>query len=177
MSDTENKNKKKPKSEAAEWIKSILFAVVIAVIIRAFVFEFVVVDQSSMYPTLHSGDKLGVMKITYLFDSPERGDIVIAKVASGKNYVKRVIAFGGETIEIKDSVVYVNGEVLDEAYLPDNLEYEDYALTTIPENTLFLMGDNRPTSIDSRSRSVGFVDEDNILGKVLVRLSPLTWYN
>jgi len=120
MSSTENR--KKQKSEAAEWIKSILLAVVIAVIIRAFVFELVVVDQSSMYPTLESGDKLGVMKVTYLFDSPERGDIVIAKVASGKNYVKRVIALGGETLEIIDSVVYINGEPLEEEYLPDGLE-------------------------------------------------------
>ncbi len=176
--DNENKQiKDKKRSEAVEWIKAFAFAVVLAIAIRAFVFEMVQIEQSSMYPTLHSGDKCAVLKIGYVFGSPERGDIVIANVSSGKRYVKRVIAIGGETIEIKDNTVYVNGEVLEEEYLPDNLVYDDYPETTIPEGSYFLMGDNRPTSIDSRSGSIGFIEEEDIIGKVFLRLSPMTWYN
>jgi len=174
----ENKDlKDKKKSETVEWIKAFVFAVVLAIAIRAFVFEMVQIEQSSMYPTLHSGDKCAVLKIGYIFDSPERGDIVIANVASGKRYVKRVIALGGETIEIKDNTVYVNGEVLEEEYLPADLKYDDYPETTIPEGEYFLMGDNRPTSIDSRSGSIGFIEEKDIIGRVFLRLSPMTWYN
>ncbi len=171
-----NKNTKK-KSEALEWIKAIIFAVVLAIIIRAFVFEMVQIEQSSMYPTLHSGDKCAVLKIGYLFGEPERGDIVIANVSSGKRYVKRVIALGGESIQISDNVVYVNGEVLPEEYLPEGLEYDDYPLTTVPEGSYFLMGDNRPTSIDSRNGSIGFIKEKDIIGRVFLRLSPMTWYD
>ena len=170
-------NKKDKKTEMLEWIKAIIFAVILAIFIRAFVFEMVQIQQSSMYPTLHSGDKCAVWKAGYIFDDPERGDIVIANVPGGKRYVKRVIALEGETIEIIDSTVYVNDEILEENYLPDGLEYEDYPKTTIPEGTYFLMGDNRPTSIDSRSGHIGFIGEKDIIGRVFLRVSPMTWYN
>lgn len=174
----ENENKApKKKSEAVEWVKAIIFAVILAIFIRAFVFEMVRIEQSSMYPTLHSGDKCAVLKAGYIFGEPERGDIVIANVSSGKRYVKRVIALGGESIEIKDSTVYINGEVFEEEYLPEGLEYEDYPLTVIPEGEYFLMGDNRPTSIDSRNGSIGFIEEKDIIGRVFLRLSPMSWFN
>ena len=175
--DKENKKVKSTKSEAIEWIKAILFAVVLVIFIRAFIFEMVQIEQSSMYPTLHSGDKCAVWKAGYIFDEPERGDIVIANVSSGKRYVKRVIALEGESIEVVNSVVYVNGEVLGEEYLPDGLVYDDYPKTTVPEGSYFLMGDNRPTSIDSRNSSIGFIKEKDIIGRVFLRISPMTWYN
>ncbi len=175
--ENENKTPVNKKSEAVEWIKAIIFAVVLAIFIRAFIFEMVQIEQSSMYPTLHSGDKCAVLKIGYIFGEPERGDIVIANVSSGKRYVKRVIALGGESIEIRDNTVYINGEVLEEEYLPDGLEYDDYSVTTVPEGSYFLMGDNRPTSIDSRNGSIGFIEEKDIIGRVFLRLSPMSWFN
>ncbi len=162
--------------EIIEWAKSITIAIFIAVIIRSFVFEIVLVDQSSMYPTLKQDDKIAVIKVAYLFNPPERGDIIIVKIDENLSYVKRVIAFGGETIEIKDSKVYINGTILKEDYLVKGIEYDDYAPVRVPEGTYFVMGDNRPISLDSRVEGIGFIKEKAVLGKVIFKLKPFTIY-
>jgi len=161
--------------EIIEWAKVITIAGILAILIRIFIFEFDYVDQSSMYPTLKQDDKICYIKVAYLFEPPVRGDIVIIKVNNvSENYVKRVIGIGGENIEIKNNKVYINGALLKEDYLVNGLEYADYSAVRIPEGYYFVMGDNRPVSLDSRYSNVGFIARKAILGKVVLRLDPFT---
>jgi signal peptidase I len=126
-----------------------------------------------MFPTLVGGDRLIVNKIGYTIGEPDYGEIVILSYSDSVEYVKRVIGKGGDTIEIKDMVVYRNGEPLSEAYI--NTEaYEDFSEVTVPVGTYFVMGDNRANSSDSRYPSLGFVERDAIDGKVIFRIWPLS---
>lgn len=159
--------------ELKEWVQSAVIAIVLAFIIKMFLFDFVMVQGSSMFPTLVEGDRLIVNKIGYTIGEPDYGDIVILRYSKSVEYVKRVIGKGGDTIEIKNMVVYRNGEPLTENYI--NTEpYEDFAQVTVPMGTYFVMGDNRANSSDSRYPSLGFVDKDAIDGKVILRIWPLT---
>jgi signal peptidase I len=178
----ENSNRSIPadpsgKKEIIDWIKTIVFAVIVGLVLRIFVFQVVGVEQSSMYPTLVEGQNLFIYKLAYTFSEPKRGDIVIVKISETQNYVKRVIALAGETVEIKDNTVYIDGEKLEEDYLVDGLRYDDYAAVCVPEGCIFVMGDNRPYSLDSRSSSVGFIRDENIVGRVLCRLRPFTVFS
>lgn len=164
---------KKEKSEVREWIQSIAIAVVLAFIIKFFLFDFVLVQGSSMFPTLETGDRLILNKIEYSVGSPDYGDIVVLNYSKNVEYVKRVIAKGGDTISIKDQVVYLNGEALDEPYVNTD-PYEDFEEVTVPEGKYFVMGDNRANSSDSRYQSLGFVDEDAIIGHVIFRFWPFS---
>lgn len=172
----EKKRATERNKEIYEWAKAIAIAVFIALIIRTFVFEIVVVQQSSMYPTLKEGEKLCVIKVAYLLDPPSRGDIVIVKINEMTSYVKRVIALGGETIEIQDSKVYINGTQLSEDYLVSGLKYDDYAAVRVPEGYYFVMGDNRPASLDSRQPDIGFINKNAIKAKVTFRLRPFRFF-
>ena len=158
------------RSEAWEWIKTLLLAVFTALIIRMFIFEVVVVKQSSMFPTLEENQKLGLLKTAYWFSEPDRGDIVVIKISKGKDYVKRVIGLPGETIEIRDSRVYIDGELLEEDYLRGDLVYPDFGPVRISEGAIFVLGDNRPNSVDSRS--IGEIKTENVKGRVIFRLRP-----
>ena len=167
-------DKKKILKSTFEWTSTIVIAIVLALLIRMFIFEIVEVKQSSMYPTLKENEKLLITKPNYWFAEPEYGDIVILNVEENINYVKRVIATEGQTIEIKDSVVYIDDEPLDEPYLVDDLEYSDFEKITVEENTSFVMGDNRPASLDSRESTIGCVDNDDIFAKAIIRFVPFT---
>ena len=173
MSQNENRKVKKEHSEAREWIQSIIIAVVLAFVIKMFLFDFVLVQGSSMHPTLENGDRLIINKIEYRLGEPDYGDIVILNYSSSVEYVKRVIAKGGDTIAIKDQVVYVNGEPIDEPYVNTD-PYGDFPEVTVPEGTYFVMGDNRENSTDSRSLMVGFVPVKNIMGKAVWRIWPFS---
>lgn len=162
----------KAKSETLEWIKFFVISISIAILVRIFIFEFVIVEQSSMFPTLAEGDKLCNLKVAYLFSDVKYADIVIIKIDESKNYVKRVIAGPLDTIEIKNSKVYLNDKLLKEDYLVPNLIYNDYPKTLIPVGYYFVMGDNRGASLDSRG--LGFIKESDILGKIIFRISPFT---
>lgn len=170
------KERKNAKNEAVEWIRALSIAVVAAILIRAFLFEVVQVEQSSMYPTLKEGDRLGVVKCAYWFDSPSRGDIVIARVGEQKYYVKRVAAVGGERVRITDSTLYINDVPTAENYLVADLVYPNFDEVAVPEGFVFLMGDNRAGSIDSRDASVGFVEEKDIISKTAFRFVPFRWF-
>ena len=159
--------------ELKEWIQSAVIAIVLAFIIKMFLFDFVMVQGSSMFPTLVEGDRLIVNKIGYTIGEPEYGDIVILSYSDSVEYVKRVIGKGGDTIEIKDMVVYRNGEPLEEDYINTD-PYEDFSKVTVPIGTYFVMGDNRANSSDSRYPSLGFVERDAIDGKVIFRIWPLS---
>lgn len=172
------KKKKGRKSEAVAWIRDILAAVLIAVIIAQFI-QPTIVREHSMQNTLQPNDYLILSKMAYrLGGDIEYGDIVVFKSnveqENGKKklLIKRVIAKGGDTIAIADGKVYRNGEALNEPYIKDGYTNGGIDETTVPEGTLFLMGDNRVVSIDSRSPEVGFVDEDLVIGKAVVRLFP-----
>lgn len=162
---------KKEKSEIREWLESAAIAVVLALIIKFFLFEFVLVDGDSMFPTLHDGDRLIVNKLEYRIGDPEFQDIIILNYNSQLEFVKRIIGMPGDTIEIKDSIVYVNGKPLQEDYI-DSEPILDFAKVTVPEGSYFVLGDHRNNSKDSRYEDVGFVKKDEIVGKVVYRVYP-----
>ena len=162
---------------AFEWYEALISAALVLVLIFSFFFRIIQVDGASMVPTLQNGDKLIVWGAGY---TPERGDVVIVDsyTAYGKPLVKRVIAKGGDTISIdyEAGTVTVNGELLQEDYIAEPT-YRGYDVTfpyTVPEGTVFVMGDNRNNSLDSRSSYVGCIDERDILGKVLVCFLPFS---
>lgn len=158
-----------------EWYDSLVFALVVIVLVFVFVCRIIVVSGSSMVPTLQGGDRVVVQNLLY---QPERGDVVVVDsyIEYGDPLVKRIIAMGGDTVDIDFDTgqVTVNGEVLDEPYIsaPTQQSFDVEFPLTVPEGQVFLMGDNRPHSTDSRSSQVGFVDERSILGKVLFRIAP-----
>ena len=169
----EGKNTINKKSEVKEWVQSISFAIIVAFVIKFFIFDFAYVDGQSMYPTLDGGDRLIVSKFTYFLNEPDYGDIVILHYKQNVEYVKRVIGKSGDSLEIVDNVVYRNGKALTESYINDE-PYPDFPLTTVPDNSYFVMGDNRAHSSDSRSPSLGFVNRSAIIGKVVFRMLPLS---
>ena len=176
--------KKSWKKEVLDWVVSIALAIVIAIVIRNFVFTLVEVEGESMYPTLDDGDRLFTRIIAY--SKPQQGDIVIFNPSISEEdrspnkdlaYVKRVIATEGQTVTInEDGNVEVDGEVLTEDYISETIRGVDPNATefpfTVPEGTVFVLGDNRNRSHDSRSRDVGAVPIDNIIGKAQIRLLP-----
>ena len=160
-----------------EWYEALISAALVLVLIFSFFFRIIQVDGRSMVPTLTHGDKLIVWAAGY---TPQRGDVVIVDsyTVYGKPLVKRIIAKGGDTISIDydAGTVTVNGELLQEDYIaaPTYLGYDVQFPFTVPEGTLFVMGDNRNESLDSRSSYVGCIDERDILGKVLLCFMPFT---
>lgn len=161
--------------EMLEWIVSIAIAIVIALIIRNYVVTFVRVDGSSMVPTLIHNERLFVVRLGY---QPKARDIIILNPPSGRGpYVKRIIGMPGQTVKIDNATgnVYVDGEPLNEPYI-NNKTNSNGGKTeyVVPENCVFVMGDNRGSSHDSRSSDVGFIPFENVLGKVVFRVWPLT---
>ena len=173
--------KKQPKnSKTVSNIYDIVSVVVSAVAVIAIVFTFVtrvlVVSGASMNPTLNNGDTVAISSLKRSFDY---GDIVIVAQpnAMHKTLIKRVIAVGGQTVDIdtEKGVVYVDGKALDEPYIAEathnRIDFD--GKITVPENCVFVMGDNRNDSTDSRCSLIGCVDERYIMGKVLIRILPL----
>jgi signal peptidase I len=205
---TEEKKNKSIGRELFEWAYSIVIAVIIAFLIKGFLFDIVKVDGDSMKPTLLNGERLVVTKLGY---EQKQGDIIILDsnysdresyfdaVAQneGKDelsgmrkftesmhlpdslkkvyYVKRIIATEGQTVDIRDGKVYVDGEELDEPYYSGQTFATDAQVQypfTVSEDCVFVMGDNRRNSTDSRSSRLGEVDEDAVLGKAQLRIFP-----
>ncbi|MDD6484974.1 MAG: signal peptidase I [Clostridiales bacterium] len=206
-------DKKAPRSigrEIWEWVYTIAIALIIAMLIKTFLFDVVKVDGSSMFPTLIDNDRLIVTKLGY---TPKQGDIIILdstykkrsdyyqKLAQSEGkeqlgfieklsksfslpedlkkryYVKRVIATPGQTVDLIDGRVYIDGEPYDEPYYTGITSPIDSAMQfplTVEENTVFVMGDNRPRSKDSRSSDLGLVPYKAVLGKSQIRIWPLS---
>lgn len=165
---------KKKASFFGEVLESIAIAVVLAFVIRVFLFQPFYIPSSSMEPTLKPGDRIIVNKFMYRFKEPERGDIIVFKypLDPKRDFIKRLIGLPGETIEIKDSVLYVNGKKVEQPFLPKGLRYGDYGPVEIPEGNYFMMGDNRNNSEDSREW--GMLPEENIVGEAMVIYWPLS---
>ena len=159
--------------EAKDWIVSIATAVVLALIIRTFIVELYLVDGPSMRPTLQNAERLVVNKFIYRFREPERGEILVFQYPrdTRRDFVKRVIAVPGDTIEIKDGQVYVNSQLMNEPYILSKTR-GDYPLAEVPKGHIFVMGDNRNNSEDSRFADVGFVPYELIKGKAILVFWP-----
>ncbi|QAT43483.1 signal peptidase I [Aminipila luticellarii] len=159
------------------FIKEIVIAVIIAFVIMQFI-KPTIVKESSMQPTLYENNYILLNKQAYHFGEPKRGDIIVfhtgLKLENGKEkmLIKRVIGLPGETITIKEGNVYINDKMLDQSFTKDGYTDGDIENLKIPEGELFVMGDNRLVSIDSRLAEVGCVKIDDVLGKAFVRLYP-----
>jgi len=178
-------NTKKQKNELWEWIKALVIAFVIAILIRYILFTPIVVDGDSMMPTLHDGDRMIVNKIGYTIGEPDRFDIVVFHAPEGKDYIKRVIGLPGDTVAYKDDQLYINGKAYDEPYLDEyksqltegtltqdfTLQEIDPTLEVIPEGYVFVMGDNRRYSKDSRH--IGIVSQDELIGNTSIIFWPI----
>lgn len=166
----------KVRKEIFEWVKVFALAIVFAFIITQFI-KPTLVRGDSMYSTLEEGDYLIINRMSYKFKEPEHGDIIVFESdlqqddGSNKDLVKRVIGVGGDTVKIENSKVYVNGKELVEPYINDQITEGDID-TVVPEDSVFVLGDNREISLDSRYDSVGFINNSDILGKVFIRLYP-----
>ena len=164
-----------------EFIKDILIAIVIVVAITL-VIKPTIVKESSMEPTLYENNYLFVNKLAYITkDHPEYEDIIVFESGldreggEGKKLlIKRVIGVEGDVITISDGVVYRNGLPLEEPYTLEGYTSGEITDMTVPENGVFVMGDNRSVSLDSRDVSVGTVSEEAILGKAFIRLYPFS---
>ena len=163
--------------EAKDWIVSIVVAVVLAFLIRQFIVELYIVDGPSMRPTLQSQERLVVNKFIYSLRAPEKGEILVFKYPrdQSRDFIKRVIATPGDTIEIKDGRVYVNDQMQSEDYILEKTRSE-YPKATVPDGTVFVMGDNRNNSEDSRFADVGFVPYSLIKGKAMLVFWPFSQF-
>lgn len=191
------KKKKSIKREILEWILTLVVAVLIALPIRAFVFELVRVDGGSMDNTLANGEIMFVTKYDYASTwlclpwqdaetqeqakrittggEPERFDVVICRYPGrgGTNFVKRIVGLPGDTIELRNGYLYVNGELYEEPYIDDAYRtgrLNTFGPYTVPEGEYFVMGDHRNNSNDSRSQ--GPITRDMIIGHVRTVLFP-----
>lgn len=162
-----------------DFLQSIALGGAFFVVVYLFIMQPHQVKGNSMYPTYHDKEYILTDKISYKFRLPERGDVIILK--SPKNpdidFIKRVIGLPGETIKIEDDKVYLNSQLLNEPYLKVNTPIfpngfmQNGIAVTVPENMIFVMGDNRPGSSDSRE--FGFIPYENIIGRVFFRYFPI----
>lgn len=159
--------------EVYSWVGTIVFTVLFVALVTTFIFRIAPVNGISMLPTLSDGDNLIT---TTLHGEYKHGDIVVVRRQRGTPLVKRVIGVEGDKINIdfEAGIVYRNGEALDEPYInePTSAALDFKEEVIVPEGHVFIMGDNRNHSDDSRSEDIGMIDCRNIYGKVIFRLSP-----
>ena len=164
-----------------EFIKDLIIALVIVLAIT-FAVKPTIVKESSMEPTLYENNYLFINKLAYINkDCPEYGDIIVFKSNIEKDdgngtklLIKRVIGVEGDVVDISGGEVYINGKKLEEDYTLEDITAGDITDYKVPHDEVFVMGDNRGISLDSRSEEVGTVKEDDILGKAFVRLYPFS---
>ncbi|WP_339227534.1 signal peptidase I [Oceanobacillus sp. FSL K6-2867] len=164
----------KKKNEWLEWTKAIIIAILIALFLRTFIFATSIVEGESMDPTLEDGERVIFNKLIYILGEPDRGDVVIIQRPT-KNYVKRVIGLPGETIEINGSDLIIDGKKYVQTFLTDDALYRtgNIGPLTIPQNSYFVMGDNRAISKDSRN-GLGFIQAEEIIGRSEIIIYPFS---
>jgi signal peptidase I len=176
----QKKRKRKKESglrNAVEWVVIIGGAFLVAFVVKTFLIQAFFIPSGSMLPTLHEDDRVLVNKLSYDLHDVHRGDLVVFErpenEAAGqiKDLIKRVVGLPGERIESRDGAVYIDGDLLEEPYLADGAETTGLEPQTVPEGHVFVMGDNRGDSMDSRVFHA--IDEDLIVGRAFVRVWPL----
>ncbi len=162
-----------------EWVGIIVAALLAAFILRQYVVQSFYIPSESMLPTLEIEDRVIVNKLSYRFGEINRGDVVVFERPENdtngtiKDLIKRVIALPGDTIEARaDNAVYVNGTKVNEPYLKSNTPTILLPLQTVPQNKLFVMGDNRTDSFDSRR--FGPIDDELVIGRAALLIWPLS---
>ncbi|WP_066295033.1 signal peptidase I [Bacillus sp. FJAT-29937] len=172
------------KKEGIEWIKAFAIGIIIFAFIRTFFFSNYIVEGESMMPTLENGNKLIVNKIGTHIGELHRFDVIVFHHSKEEDFVKRVIGLPGDKIEYNNDALYINGEKINEPYL-EKFRKEAFGSTltgdfnlmetagaeTVPEGKIFVLGDNRAKSWDSRH--YGFVSVDQVVGKVNLRYWPI----
>lgn len=165
---------------AVEWVAVVVGAVVVALLVKTFLVQAYKIPSESMEPTLAPGDRVLVNKLSYDLHDINRGDVVVFHRPEGwqqdpdapDDLIKRVIGLPGDTLVAKDGEVYVNGERLEEPYVPDGVPTTNLdEPVEVPEGEIFVMGDNRENSFDSRFN--GTVDEDLVVGRAFLVMWPL----
>ena len=161
-----------------EWVVIVAGAVLVAIVIRTFVLQAFYIPSSSMEPTLKIDDKVLVNKLSYKFHDINRGDIVVFERPPGetdpkiKDLIKRVIGLPGDSIEAHDGHVFVDGRRLNEPYLPAGIQIKPLARQVVPGNSIFVMGDNRPSSKDSTV--FGPISKNLVVGRAFLPVWPLS---
>ncbi|MDO4322423.1 MAG: signal peptidase I [Lachnospiraceae bacterium] len=162
--------------ELLSWIiyLAVLFGAIYLIV--QYVGERTIVSGDSMYPSLSDGDSLIVDKISYRFVNPDRYDVVVFpfRYQEGTFYIKRVIGLPGETVQILDGKVYINGKALDDPYGYETIRNPGLAsgAITLKQDEYFVLGDNRNNSADSREPSVGMISREDIIGRAIFRIWP-----
>ena len=161
--------------ELWEYVKMILFVVIVVLVVDNFLLINAVIPSESMENTIMTGDRIFGNRLAYLFDDPERFDIVIFKYPDDESqrFIKRVIGLPGETVEIREGKVYINGSdtPLDDSFTPET-PVGNFGPYTVPEGCYFMLGDNRNNSRDSRMWDNTYVKKEKILGKAVLRYFP-----
>ena len=177
MGEKQQEEKKENGRELYEWVQALVGSVLVVVVLFTFVIRLIGVDGHSMVPTLQHGDRLLVLN-SMLYDDYKYGDIVVLRKETflEEPIVKRVIATEGQTVDIDfdEGVVYVDGQALEEDYIREPT-YLDEGLAfpiTVPEGCIFLLGDNRNNSMDSRDPNLGPVDVRCVIGKAVELVFP-----
>ena len=163
------------KSALRETLETVLVALVIALLIRSFLVQLYVVDGESMFPTLHHGDRLLVNKMSYRLGEPKPGDVVVVEDPANprRQLIKRVIAVGGETVEVRNHAVFIDGKPLEEDFVhPYSVHFRDVKPVQVPEGYVYVMGDNRGGSLDSRA--LGPVQVSKVEGKAFFLFWPVS---
>ncbi|MGO4531362.1 signal peptidase I [Paenibacillus sp. 2TAF8] len=189
-----NNRSKKAKNEIVEWLKAIVIALVLVILIRWLLFKPFVVDGPSMQPNFSTGERVIVNEILYDIREPKRGEVIVFHVPSeGRDFIKRVIAVAGDTVQVQGDTVTVNGQKVNETYIQGaidaaeanggtynvkNFPNEQFPDGKVPPGHVFVMGDNRPNSTDSRM--IGYVSLKDIIGRADVIFWPvgeIKWIN
>lgn len=161
--------------ELWEYIKMIIFVIVVVLIVNNVLLINARVPSESMEKTIMTGDRFFGNRLAYLFNDPERFDIVVFKYPDDESqlFVKRVIGLPGETVEIREGKVYINGSdtPLDDSFTPET-PMGNYGPYVVPEGSYFMLGDNRNHSGDSRFWKQPYVEKDKIVGKAILRYFP-----
>lgn len=160
--------------EVLDWILYIGIVLILSWLIVTFVGVRTVVDGQSMEPTLQDGNNLIVDKLSYRFRDPKRYEIIVYKYEENTYYIKRIIGLPGETVQVKNGEVYIDGEILGEDYGAEAMEDAGIASEPIELGTdeYFVLGDNRNHSSDSRDPSVGVLRREDLIGRAWIRIYP-----
>lgn len=165
MSDSE-------KAEVISWVKTIFFAVAFALIVNNFVIVNAKIPTGSMESTIMTNDRVIAFRLSYMFSSPSRFDIIVFRNPEEEDvlYIKRIIGVPGETLQIINGDIYINGELLEEdrEFIKEPY-FGNWGPFEVPQDKFFVLGDNRNNSLDSRRWGIPFVPEENIIGQAIFR--------